>query len=124
MRLAKIKNGLVTDLIVAEELIDGFEEVDSSVGIGWEKQGNAFVDIRPIEVVRKTIFSKFTFKKLFTNAEWVAIKQSADPIVEDFVETFQIADYIDVDHEDLVAALEYLEQSILASGRADEIRGL
>jgi len=125
MKLAKIENGIVTDVIVAEELIDGFEEIDSSVGIGWEKQGNAFVDIRPVpEPPRKTIYSKFTFKKQFTNAEWQAAKASEDPVIQDFIETFQIADYIDVDHENLIAALEYMEQSILAEGRANEIRGL
>ena len=125
MRLAKLENNKVVNVIIADSLIEGYEEVEGSVGIGFDKVGDTFVDNRPKpEPVRKTIYSKFTFKKQFTFAEWQAAKASSDPVIQDFIETFQIADYIDVDHENLIAALEYMEQRILAEGRADEIRGL
>jgi len=125
MKLAKLENNKVVDVIIADSLIEGYEEVESSVGIGFDKVDDTFVDNRPKpEPARKIIYSKFTFKKRFSFDEWGAIKASEDPVIQDFVETFQIADYIDVDHEDLIAALEYMEQSILVEGRADEIRGL
>jgi hypothetical protein len=123
MKLAEIKNGKVSNTIIADSVIDGYVECPDSVGIGFDYDGENFTDNRPIpEPLRKTIYSKFTFKGKFTLNEWTACKNSSDTVVQDFIETFTIADYIDIEHEDLINAIQYLESvDLLDAGRASEI---
>lgn len=127
MKLAKIEDGKVINIILSETLIEGYVECSDDVGKGFDYAGGIFIDPRPEPIpARKTIYSKFSFKKLFTPVEWKAIKDSEDPLIESFVEDFDIADYMNLDHEDVVAGLDYLESTLpeFESGRADEIRGL
>lgn len=127
MKLAKIEDGQVIDIIIADSMIDGFIEIpdDVNAGIGFSYDGDSFIDNREFLEYRKTIYSKFSFKKLFTATEWAAIKSSSDPLIMSFVEDFEIADYMDLDHSDMIQGLDYLEsEGIISSGRADEIRGI
>lgn len=123
MKLAKILNGKVIDTIIADSIIDGYVECPESVGIGFDYDGQNFIDNRTVPTPPlKTIYSKFTFKQKFTFAEWQSAKTSVDPVIQDFIETFTIADYIDLDHDSLISAVNYLESTgIIASGRAAEI---
>jgi len=125
MKLAEIINGKVTNTIVADSVIDGYVECPDSVGIGFDYDGENFTDNRPIEPTpKKTIYSKFSFKKLFTFDEWNTIKASDDAIVLSMIEDFQIADYMDLDHDDLIYALNHLVTlSLMTQSRIDEILG-
>jgi hypothetical protein len=125
MKLAEIKNGKVLNTIIANRLIDGYVECPKSVGIGFDYDGENFTDNRLVEpALKKTIYSKFSFKKLFTFEEWATIKASDDAIVLSFIEDFIIADYIDLDHEDLVFALNHLVSiKLMSQSRIDDILG-
>lgn len=121
-RRAVIENGKVVNVIMSDD--ESLPELTGLAGIDWDYDGGNFADNRPApEQVRKTIYSKFSFKGLFTKAEWRAIKQSEDDNVIDFIDSFKIADYIDIDHVGVSTALGYFEGiGLLEAGRADEIR--
>lgn len=125
MKLAKIQNGKVVDTILADEVLEGYVLCPETVGIDFDYNGQSFIDNRPIPApVKKTIYSKFSFKKLFTFDEWTTIKASSDPIVLNFIEDFEIADYLDLEHEDLTFALNHLATlNLMSQARIDEILG-
>jgi hypothetical protein len=61
---------------------------------------------------------------LFTFEEWTTIKASDDAIVLSMIEDFQIADYMDLEHEDLVFALNHLVSiKLMSQSRIDDILG-
>mgnify|MGYP003109349836 CR=1 FL=1 len=125
MKLAEIKEGKVLNTIIADSVIDGYIKCPASVGIGFNYDGENFTDNRAIpEPTKKTIYSKFSFKKLFTFEEWATIKASDDAIVLSFIEDFIIADYLDLEHEDLVFALNHLVSiKLMSQSRIDDILG-
>lgn len=125
MKLAEITNGKVSNTIVADSVIDGYVECPDSVGIGFDYDGENFIDNIPVTPTpKKTIYSKFSFKKLFTFDEWTTIKASDDSVVLSMIEDFQIADYMDLEHEDLVFALNHLVSiKLMSQSRIDDILG-
>jgi hypothetical protein len=127
MKKAKIENQKVTNLILANHDLDieDYINCNESVSIGFDYDGETFSDNRPIpEPTKKTIYSKFSFKKLFTFEEWATIKASDDAIVLSFIEDFIIADYLDLEHEDLVFALNHLVSiKLMSQSRIDDILG-
>lgn len=66
--------------------------------------------------------SKLAFLKRFTLAERIAIRASADPVVQDITKMLDLADYVTPNDGSSVAGLNYLESTgLLAAGRAAEI---
>lgn len=94
------------------------------VAIGWpeavawvpERQG--FVDVAP----PVTTMSRLAFQKLFTQAERIAIRASADPAVIDFRELALLAEFIDLADGDVATGTHYLETlALIDEGRAAQV---
>lgn len=119
-------DGCFTSDIVAQ-----FVEVPDAVEDGWILNGETW-EVPPAPVIPEPVapvvippkVSPIEFKLLFTVQERVAIKASADAIVQDF---FSIVEDPRLTHVDLALkstqdALSYLEAlSLIAEGRKDEI---
>lgn len=75
---------------------------------------------------RETLVYPFDFIDRFTLQELSDIQQSIDPLVIKFRTKIQtMVQPIDLDHEETVMGLGYLEMiGLLGSGRANELRGL
>lgn len=66
--------------------------------------------------------SQLEFLRRFTSQERIAAKTSADPIIEDFMYLFTLAQNIRLDDPDTIAGVNYLESvGILSEGRTQEI---
>ena len=68
------------------------------------------------------MLSRLAFQKLFTQAERIAIRASADAAVVDFRELANLAEYIDLTDSDVVTGTQYLETlALIAEGRAGQV---
>jgi hypothetical protein len=69
------------------------------------------------------VITKYQFRQRFTFAERQVIDTSTDSTVIVMLNDFNAADEIDLDNQEVIDGLAYFEQtSLIASGRADEIR--
>jgi hypothetical protein len=85
--------------------------------VSWSQELNGFVDIGP-----PALLSKLQFQRLFTQAERIAVRGSADPLIVDYRELGQLADGIDLTDPDVIAGVGYLEVSgLIGTGRAAEV---
>ena len=74
--------------------------------------------------VPRTI-TKLEYLRRFTTDERVAIRAaaSANPVLDDYVKLMELAQEINLDDPDTIAAVQMLEQSgLIAAGRAAEVR--
>jgi hypothetical protein len=68
------------------------------------------------------VITHLKFLERFTQAERTAIRQSTDPVVDDFMFMMEKAQNIDLDYPDTVQGMNYLEaQGLIAPGRAAEV---
>ncbi len=68
--------------------------------------------------------TKLQFLRLFTTAERIAIRASADPVIVDFLQLLDLAQDVRLDDPDTVQGVHYLEsEGLIAPGRAAEILG-
>ena len=104
-------------------------EYDGYVGVpalypdalGWNPTERVFFAL-PTAILIRSRLTKTQFKRLFTQAERIAIRNSADDVVIDFFDLANTADEINLDDPDVIAGVQYLEANgILLSGRASEI---
>lgn len=77
-------------------------------------------------VVRETpgirVLGKRSFMQRFTQAERIAIRNSTDDIVIDIHEDLKMTSFVDLDHPDTGASLDYLTAiGLLVAGRKDEM---
>ena len=75
--------------------------------------------------VPRTI-TKLEYLRRFTTDERVTIRAAAaaaaNPVLEDYLKLMELAQEINLDDTDTVAAVQMLEQSgLIAAGRADEV---
>ena len=73
--------------------------------------------------VQRTI-TKLEYLRRFTTAERVAIRAaaSANPVLDDYLKLMELAQEINLDDVDTVAAVQMLEQSgLIDAGRAAEV---
>ena len=73
--------------------------------------------------VPRTI-TKLEYLRRFTTDERVAIRAAAaaNPVLDDYLKLMELAQEINLDDPDTVAAVQMLEQSgLIAAGRADEV---
>ena len=73
--------------------------------------------------VPRTI-TKLEYLRRFTTAERVAIRAaaSANPVLDDYLKLMELAQEINLDDADTIAAVQMLEQSgLIAAGRAAEV---
>ena len=72
----------------------------------------------------KTIITKFAFKQRLTQTERIAIREAAavNPIVYDFEDLLNSAQFVDLTFPDTIAGVQQLEAAgLLTEGRANEI---
>ena len=70
------------------------------------------------------LITKLEYLRRFTTAERVAIRAAAatNPVLEDYLKLMELAQEINLDDPDTLAAVQMLEQSgLIASGRATEV---
>lgn len=132
---ALIKNGQVKNIIEADAEFAASiaHEWDSVVAIAlgdacidWAYSNGAFVapSATAQAPVARAPISKREFLKLFTPAEYGAIKKAAavKTYVDYFWQQFLLADFISLDDPDIAAGLSAIEAAgLLAAGRSAEI---
>ena len=83
--------------------------------------------VKSVEVVPEptsNIVTKLEYLRRFTTAERVAIRAaaSANPVLDDYLKLMELAQEINLDDTDTVAAVQMLEQAgLIAAGRAAEV---
>lgn len=79
--------------------------------------------IAVVEPTQRTI-SKLEYLRRFTSEERIAIRQAAKvtPVLEDYLAMLELAQDINLDDVDTVAAVQMLESAgLIAAGRAAEV---
>lgn len=127
MRVAIIKNGVVTNVIISNTIPEnGVDITNKHVGIGYTYENNNFVAPVVEAPAPNTILSRFAFRNLFTLAEKQTIYAEADTniIVKIFLDEITVAENVDLANEATIVGVNYLEsQGLIAAGRAAEILG-
>ena len=127
-RFAIVENGVVVNVVLADA--GPVDSVDVSavpgVGPGWTYDGEEFtapvVPDPPPVVVSSVTPQRMLREMTVTEKAGILTASNTDPVVTVFVFLLQNATLIDVDNQDLVDGLNYLEsQALLAAGRASEI---
>lgn len=103
---------------------DGERVVEVALGypdkVLWSPALGGFVDV--VTPAPASLISRLQFQRRFTLAERIAIRSSNDPVVIDYRELGQLAEQIDLNDEDVIVGLGYLEQlGLIGQGRAAEI---
>jgi hypothetical protein len=81
----------------------------------WDSNTDTFVKTA-------NIYTKLEFLNRFTSQERIAIRSSADPIVEDFMELLNAASEVDKTYADTVAGMNYLVSAgLITQQRLEEI---
>ena len=117
-------NWIVEDRIMGEVVYAyGADQPDHFADYPLEQ----FNHIRQKEVeaapVPRTI-TKLEYLRRFTTAERVAIRAAAaaNPVLDDYLKLMELAQEINLDDTDTVAAVQMLEQAgLIAAGRAAEV---
>jgi hypothetical protein len=137
MNVALIKNNIAENIIVVETLqwaqenVLGYDDIFDTqgiiIGVGWEKQGEIWVNPNapPIPpIVYKSILTPLEFLNRFTDEEALTIiaLSKTDPTVELWWIKYNKAQDIDLDDPQTIAGVTSLETAgILSPGRAAEI---
>lgn len=124
MNYALIKNGVVENVIVADEAFvsslvgyDHIEALDAPeeqkvACPGWLYDA-VTGDFSEQPVVNNDTWkiTKLAFKNRFPRAKWMAAKAAAgvSPEMADFFETFNLATYIDLQREDTISDVAHLK---------------
>jgi len=127
MNYALIKNGIVQNVIVADEEFissisgqyDHIEALDTPeeqkvAGPGWIYVSETGKFIAPEQPSNETWkITKLAFKNRFPKSKWIAAKvaSQSDPILADFFETFELSTYIDLQRQDTVESVQFLTQT-------------
>lgn len=86
----------------------------------WDFEAGDFVRIEGTNGF--TVYSKLQFLSKFTMSERIAISASTDPIVQDIMKMFNLANYIDVARTDTQQSVGYLAQAgLIQPNRVAEI---
>lgn len=132
MRLAIIEGGVVVNVIISPTAdVPGTVDVSSfpQVAPGWIYDGGGFsapVPVDPGPGNAPVVWTAREFVGLLTTGEKAAIMaaQAADPIIQAFLFTLQVAGTVRADDQDTIDGLNYMEaQELIAQGRASEILG-
>lgn len=117
MKSAIVVDNTVVNLIVGS--VAGSVEVPDDVNIGATWDGNAWVNP---EVTISVVMYVVDFLNRFTSAERIAIRTSADPIVQDFVYLLDKYTTVDVMSTQMQEGKAYLVYTtLLTQERADAI---
>ena len=110
---------------------DGVEVLRYSADAPVEWAGMAFATHDHTEQAEQPVLpsgprtiTKLEYLRRFTTAERVAIRAaaSANPVLDDYLKLMELAQEINLDDPDTIAAVQMLEQSgLIASGRAAEV---
>lgn len=123
MRFALVKDNEIHSWI----LWDGVTSYQPPQGYTLVSEADASqLPIAQKQPEREALVFPFNFIDRFTLQELSDIQQSVDPLVIKFRTKIQtLVQPIDLDNEDTIAGLSYLEMiGLLAAGRANELRGL
>lgn len=87
--------------------------------------GDSYINEQFVLLKRPTIpITKLAFLRRFTAEERIAIRNTSDPIINDFMELLNHAEEIIIDDPDIVAAVNYFESlELIAPSRKEEILG-
>lgn len=86
----------------------------------WDFQLGEFVRTEGVNGV--SVYSKLQFLSKFTINERIAIGASTNPVVQDIMKMFNLANYIDVDRQDTQQSVGYLAQvGLIQPSRVAEI---
>ena len=137
MNVALVKNNKAENIIVVETLqwvqenVLGYDDIFDTQGItievGWEKQGNIWVNPNapPIPpIVYKSILTPLEFLNRFTDAEVKTIisLSKTDPDVELWWLRYNKSQDINLDYPQTIEGIQSLEAiGLIGAGRAAEI---
>lgn len=128
MNYALIKNGVVENIIVADEAfvstLSGYDHIEALdtpeeqkvAGPGWlYDAGTGVFSEPPVPQNDTWKITKLAFKTRFPRQKWMAAKAAAEvsPEMADFFETFNLATYIDLQREDTIADVSYLKNELI-----------
>ena len=128
MNYALIKNGVVENIIVADEAfvstLTGYDHIEALdtpeeqkvAGPGWLYDAVTGEFSEPPVVNNDTWkITKLAFKNRFPRQKWIAAKaaSSVNQEIADFFETFNLATYIDLEREDTIADVSYLKNELI-----------
>ena len=69
-----------------------------------------------------SVYTKLEFMNQFSIEERIGIRNSTDPVVADFMQLLNVAEYIDTQNPNTIAGINYLKQvGLLTADRALEI---
>lgn len=124
MRGNIVANWIVEDRITGEVVYAyGADQPDHFVDYPVEQ----FNHIRQKDVIAAPIprtITKLEYLRRFTTEERVAIRSAAasNPVLDDYLKLMELAQEINLDDQDTVAAVTMLEQAgLIAAGRAAEV---
>jgi len=137
MRAAIIENGIVTNIIVVDDITairanyqnKTLVAITTPVKIGDTYTGTTFVST-PVIRPRATSYSKYDFRKLFTRDELIlldnfensAFSAANKALVNSLLHDFAASSEIDITHPDLIAGMEILASiNVLTSRRVTAI---
>lgn len=128
MNYALIKNGVVENIIVADEAfvstLTGYDHIEALdtpeeqevAGPGWlYDAGTGVFSEPPVPQNDTWKITKLAFKTRFPRQKWMAAKaaSSVNQEIDDFFETFNLATYIDLQREDTIADVSYLKNELI-----------
>lgn len=88
-----------------------------TVPLRWNAAEGDYLPVSPRSAAAP--LTPLAFQRLFSQAERIAIRTSADPIVQDFMALSAIALDIDLADQDVMAGVGYLEMiGLIGAGRA------
>lgn len=128
-RLAIIEGGVVSNVVISSTTdVPGSVDVSAfpQVGPGWLYDGGGFSPPSAPDPAPEAaaVWSAREFVGLLTPEEKADIMgaSGADPIIQTFLFTLQVAGIVHADDQDTIAGLAYMEaQGHIAPGRAAEI---
>jgi hypothetical protein len=122
MRYAIEKNGVALNVILAESqsIADHIASLD--VATARLLADGETVAVPMPEPIREVQLTKLQFLRRFSQAERIAIRDSMNPIIVDFLKMLDLAQDVRLDDPDTIAGVGYLESlELIAAGRAAEI---
>lgn len=94
------------------------------VGIIPDLNTHVWDDATDTFVRSSTVYTRLAFLNLFTTSERIAIRTATNPIVVDFMNLLDVAEYVDTQNPDTQAGVNYLASlNLITPERAAEILG-
>jgi hypothetical protein len=131
IKLAIIKNGVVDNIILADETWPEEHVIladDSQASIGYAYDGSTIIIPEAPEVFEfvqqyQTITDSATFKNKFIGAEYDRIQDSTHPIIKNIVRRFNTRNYpVDLKDDETVALLSLLvSEGLITQNRSDDL---